>query len=112
MGFEPIASAWKAKNLPLIDTCYPNKIKKDIINPNRAIASVNANPSIAYTNNCGPTDGFRAKPKISAPKTVPIPTPVPASEIVAKPAPMYLQPFNILKLYSKKLTITKSKNKY
>jgi hypothetical protein len=67
----------------------PNKIKKDIINPNKAMASVNAKPKIAYINNCCPIDGFLDRPKIKAPKTVPIPTPVPARDIVANPAPIY-----------------------
>jgi hypothetical protein len=72
----------------------PNKIKKAIIRPNSAIASVNAKPNIAYIKSWRPTDGFLENPMINAPKTVPIPTPDPARAIVAKPAPIILAAFN------------------
>lgn len=62
---------------------------------NNAIASVNANPKIAYPNSCLVSDGFRATEFISDPKTMPIPAPAPASAIVAQPAPINLAPSNI-----------------
>ena len=65
-----------------------NSIKNAIINANSAIASDNANPNIAYPNNCCFNDGFRAYPVINDPNTVPIPTPDPATPIVANPAPI------------------------
>lgn len=65
---------------------------KVIIKPNNAIASVNAKPKIAYANNCLSNDEFRANATSNEPKTTPIPTPEPAKEIVAKPAPINLQP--------------------
>jgi hypothetical protein len=50
-----------------------NKIKNAIIKANNAIASDNANPKIAYPNNCCFNDGFLAYPVIKAAKTFPIP---------------------------------------
>lgn len=50
--------------------------KKVTIKQNKPIASVNANPKIAYENNCCFNEGFLAYELIKAPKTVPIPTPV------------------------------------
>ena len=71
------------------------RIKNAIINANKAIASVNANPKIAYPNNCFVSDGFRATELINDPNTIPIPAPAPASAIVAHPAPINLAPSNI-----------------
>ena len=65
-----------------------NKIKKPIINENKAIASVSANPKIANLNNSSLKDEFLEIPITKAPKTVPIPTPAPANPIVANPAPI------------------------
>jgi hypothetical protein len=48
-------------------------IKNAIIKANNAIASVKANPKIAYPNNCFVGDGFRATELINEPKTIPIP---------------------------------------
>ena len=45
-------------------------------------------------NNSSFKDGFRETPIINAPKTVPIPTPAPASPIVASPAPINLAACN------------------
>ena len=59
-----------------------------IIKPNKAIASVNAKPKIAYVNNVLANSGFSAVPITNDPKTKPIPTPEPANETVAKPAPI------------------------
>jgi hypothetical protein len=39
---------------------------------------------------CFPRDGLRAVAETSAEKTIPIPTPDPAREIVASPAPINL----------------------
>jgi len=71
-----------------------NKIKNAIINENKAIASVNANPKIAILNNSSLKDGFLEIPTTKAPKTVPIPTPAPANPIVARPAPKNLADCN------------------
>ena len=71
-----------------------NKIKNPIINENNAIASVNANPKIASLNNSSFKEGFLATPITNAPNTVPIPTPAPASPIVANPAPINLAACN------------------
>ena len=65
-------------------------IKNPIINANKAIASVKAKPKIAILNNSSFKDGFLEIPMISAPKTVPIPTPAPARPMVARPAPINL----------------------
>jgi hypothetical protein len=67
-----------------------NSNKKIIINVNRAIASVSANPRIAILNNSSFNDGFREIPRTRAPKIIPIPTPAPANPTVPKPAPIYL----------------------
>lgn len=66
------------------------RIKNAIIKANKAIASVKANPKIANRNNSSFKDGFREVPRTRAPNTVPIPTPAPASPIVARPAPINL----------------------
>ena len=39
---------------------------------------------------CFPIEGLRATAEIREEKTIPIPTPEPASEIVARPAPINL----------------------
>lgn len=57
---------------------------------NSPVASANANPNIAYANNCPLRDGFRATPNMRAPNTTPIPTPAPINPVVAKPVPMIL----------------------
>ena len=58
------------------------------------MASVNANPKMASLNNSSFKEGFLDTPKTRAPKTVPIPTPAPASPIVANPAPTNLAACN------------------
>lgn len=65
-----------------------NSIRNAIISANNAIASDNANPKIAYENSCCFNDGFLAYPDINDPNTDPIPTPDPATPIVASPAPI------------------------
>lgn len=65
-----------------------NKIKKAIINENKAIASVNAKPKIANLKSSCFNPGFLDILNNKAPKTVPIPTPAPARPIVANPAPI------------------------
>ena len=67
-----------------------NRIKNDTIKANSPVASANANPKIAYPNNCPVSDGFRATPLIKAPKTVPMPVPAPMSPAAAAPAPISL----------------------
>ena len=62
-------------------------IRKATNKANKAIASVKANPKIAIRNNSSLRLGFREVPRTKAPNTVPIPTPAPASPIVANPAP-------------------------
>ena len=64
---------------------------------NKAIASVKANPKMAYPNSCLVSDGFLATELISDPKTMPIPAPAPARAIVAQPAPISLAPSNMIK---------------
>ena len=71
-----------------------NNIKNAIINENKAIASVKANPRMASLNNSSFIEGFLDTPITKAPNTVPIPTPAPASPIVASPAPTNLAPCN------------------
>lgn len=56
-----------------------------MLNP---VASANANPKIAYENNCPLSEGFLDTPNINAPKTTPIPTPAPIKPVVAKPVPI------------------------
>ena len=68
--------------------------KKTIISANNAIASVSAKPKIATLNISSLREGFLEIPRTNAPKTVPIPTPAPASPIVANPAPTYLAACN------------------
>ena len=71
-----------------------NKIKKAIIKPKRAIASVKAKPNTVQINNCFVSKGFLEIAKISAENTKPIPTPEPINEIVARPAPINLEHCN------------------
>jgi len=66
-----------------------------IIKANSPIASVRANPKIVYWNNCGLNEGFLEVELIKAANTSPIPTPAPASPIVANPDPMILAAANI-----------------
>ena len=70
-------------------------MRKAIINANSAMASVSANPKIAYPNNCFVNDGFRATELIREPNTIPIPAPAPAKAMVAQPAPISFAPSNI-----------------
>ena len=70
------------------------RIKNAIINEKSAMASVSANPRIASLNNSSFKEGFRETPITNAPNTVPIPTPAPASPIVASPAPIDLAACN------------------
>lgn len=65
-----------------------------IIKANNPVASANANPSIAYENNCPLNEGFLATPKIKAPNTTPIPTPAPIRPVVAIPVPIILATCN------------------
>ena len=74
---------------------YEYRIKKAIIKANSPVASDKANPRIAYWNNWGRMLGFRLVADISDENTSPIPTPAPASPIVANPAPMYFAACNI-----------------
>ena len=57
------------------------------------MASDKANPKIAYVNNCLTCSGVREYALINAPKIIPIPIPVPAIEIVAKPLPINFAEF-------------------
>lgn len=75
----------------ILGSFYPNKIKNAIIRPNSAIASVKAKPKIAYENRVLVVSGFSAIERHKAPNKLPIPIPEPASEIVAKPAPINLK---------------------
>jgi hypothetical protein len=65
-----------------------NKIKKAIISTKSAIASVKANPIIANRKSLPSKEGLRDKAISKAPKTEPIPTPIPAKPTVATPAPI------------------------
>ena len=104
LGFEPKTCGLKVQcstnwatypyNFLLGKYYNAKRIKNAIINEKRAIASVNANPRIAVLNNSSFKEGFREIPITNAPNTVPIPTPAPASPIVAKPAPINLAACN------------------
>src|SRR5262245_37222621 len=52
------------------------------------MASVSAKPSSTLPNTFGAAAGLRNAPETKLPKMLPIPTPTPASAIVAKPAPI------------------------
>lgn len=82
-----------------------NRIKNAIIRANNAMASVRANPKIAYPNNCFANDGFRATEWIKELKTLPIPTAAPANAIVAAPAPINLAPSNTYRTQIKLLRL-------
>jgi hypothetical protein len=82
-----------------------NKNKNAIIKPNKAIASVNANPKIAYVNSCLTINGFLEIASIKPAKTIPIPTPEPASDIVANPDPITFALSNILNLLKYSVTM-------
>ena len=77
----------RGRRPPPANRYRPNSIKNAIISANRPIASDRANPSIVYVNNCCLSIGLRAKPWIRLPNTVPMPAPLPATPIVAQPAP-------------------------
>jgi len=66
------------------------------LNANRAIASVKANPKIAYLNISSFNEGFLAVPKIKDPKINPIPIPAPANPNVDNPAPNFCAAANII----------------
>ena len=66
-----------------------NKIKKEIINANKAIASVKAKPKIAVLNRSSFKSGFLEIPEINEAKIRPIPTPAPARPKVDNPAPIF-----------------------
>ena len=68
---------------------YKNKIKNAIINAKSAIASVKANPKIAYLKRSSFKEGFLAKASNREPKIAPIPTPAPAKPKVDRPAPIF-----------------------
>jgi len=83
--FKNIIHLTKCKQI-YINYEYNNK--KAIIKQNNPVASANANPRIAYWNNCGRKEGFLAVASIKLPKTKPIPAPAPDKPIVAKPEPI------------------------
>lgn len=76
---------------------YTNKIRKAIINANKAIASVNANPKIADLNKSSFKLGFLEIPMINDAKINPIPIPAPASPKVESPAPIFCAACNSIK---------------
>ena len=82
-----------------INNYNAKRIRNAIINANKAIASVKANPKIAVLNNSSFSDGFLEIPITNAPNTVPIPTPAPASPIEANPAPINLAACNNIEVY-------------
>ncbi|CAK9170221.1 unnamed protein product [Ilex paraguariensis] len=59
------------------------------------VASVRANPKIAYPNDCLANNRFCATEWIKELNTFPMPTAAPAKAIVAAPAPIDLVPYNI-----------------
>ena len=84
-------------NKKLYENFYKAKSnRKTIINANRAIASVKANPRIAILNNSSFKEGFREIPNTNDPNTLPIPIPTPAKLMVAIPAPINLAACNII----------------
>ena len=58
------------------------------------MASIKANEIREQINICAFKEGLRAIPATKAPKSVPSPAPGPIRLIVAKPAPMNLEPAN------------------
>lgn len=76
---------------------YTNKIRNAIINANRAIASVKANPKIADLNKSSFRFGFLEIPTINEAKINPIPIPAPASPKVESPAPIFCAACNSIK---------------
>lgn len=74
--------------LPLSIPYIPYNTKNPTINENNPVASVNANPNIAYVNKSAFTDGFLDVELINAENTIPIPTPAPDNPIVDNPAPI------------------------
>ena len=88
---------------------YKNKIKKAIIKANNAIASVNANPKIAYLNKSSLIEGFLAKDNNKAAKMNPIPIPAPANPEVDKPAPTFCAAVTNIKKKKKEIVIIKEK---
>lgn len=64
------------------------RIKKVIKRAKSPVASVTANPSIAYVNSCFSWNGFLAIADIREEKIVPTPIPTPRSAIVEIPAPI------------------------
>lgn len=69
-------------------TYNTNKINKTINSANNAIASQRAKPIIVIRKSSSRIRGLRANATTKAPKTTPIPTPDPATPIVAIPAPI------------------------
>lgn len=71
---------------------YENIIINATINPNKAIASVKAKPSMVKVNSASSISGLALNACIKLAKIVPIPIPAPPMEIVASPPPNNLQP--------------------
>src|SRR5262249_20069882 len=63
---------------------------KAMTSANSATASVSAKPSSTLPNTRGAASGLRNAPCTKLPKMLPMPTPTPASAMVARPAPMSL----------------------
>ena len=66
----------------------PNNNKNAIIKPNKAMASVKANPKIARRNNSSFSFGLRETANTRDPKIFPIPNAAPANPILVNPAPI------------------------
>lgn len=77
----------------------PYNTKNPTINENNPIASVKANPNIAYVNKSDLTDGFLDVELINAANTNPIPIPAPDNPIVDNPAPITFALNNIFSSY-------------
>ena len=96
----PIRTIWQLYKIGGQRSFYkPNKSKKLIIKPNKAIASNKANPSIAYVNSVLRSSGFLDKAIKKEPNTLPIPTPAPIRDIVANPAAIILAAFKIIFIF-------------